>query len=72
MGMNAHGLNKSLAYPKTPMSVKCAEMKSLLLTHFRPLNFEAAEAAHFHNLLRKPDANIRGSILQLHARAKKV
>lgn len=47
------------------MPLKQAEIKSLLLVHVRPANFEAAEAAHFNNLAREPDQDVQSFMIQL-------
>lgn len=48
----AHAFIRNFSYTKIPISLKYSKIKSLLLARVRPVNFEARERAHFHNLIR--------------------
>lgn len=52
------------------MSLKYAKVKSSLLAHVRTVNLEAAERVYFHNLTRKPDQDIRSSLMRLQTQTK--
>ncbi|VDP89104.1 unnamed protein product, partial [Echinostoma caproni] len=54
-GKNAYTLIKNLAYPSPPVSVPYDDLKSLLLQHVKPTNFEASERAKFHSVVRDPN-----------------
>lgn len=56
---------KNSAYPRTPMSLEYAEIKSFLLAYVRWVNFEAAKRTNFHSVTRKPDQDIQSFIFQL-------
>ncbi|VDP86422.1 unnamed protein product [Echinostoma caproni] len=60
---NAYTLIKNLAHPSPPVSVSYDDLKSLLLQHVMPTNFEASERADFHSMVRSPNQGIREFIL---------
>ena len=43
IGKDAYSLVKNLAFPATPVNLTYAKLKELLLKHFKPINFIAAE-----------------------------
>ncbi|VDP95284.1 unnamed protein product, partial [Echinostoma caproni] len=57
-GKNAYTLIKTLAYPSPPVSVPYDDLKSLLLQHVKPTNFEASERAKCHSMVRNPNQGI--------------
>ena len=58
VGKEAYALVKNLAFPDSPISLPYEKLKDILLTHIRPVNFEAAERAKFHVLIRREDQDI--------------
>uniref|UniRef100_A0A183A0T2 Retrotrans_gag domain-containing protein n=1 Tax=Echinostoma caproni TaxID=27848 RepID=A0A183A0T2_9TREM len=70
-GKNAYKLIKNLAYPSLPVSVPYDDLKSLLLQHVKPTNFEASERAKFHSMVRNPNQGIPEFILDLLTQAAK-
>ncbi|VDP90382.1 unnamed protein product [Echinostoma caproni] len=69
VGKEAYALMKNLAFPESLIQLKYEELKDLLLKHFQPVNFEAAERAKFHYLARDPNQSVRDFILQLQTQA---
>ncbi|VDP84649.1 unnamed protein product [Echinostoma caproni] len=70
-GNNGYTLIKNWAYPSPPVSVPHDDLKSLLLQHVKPTNFEASERAKFHSMVRNPNQGIREFILDLLTQAAK-
>lgn len=70
-GRKAYSLIKNLAYPAAPVTVEYEKLKSLLLQHVKPTNFEASERAKFHSMVRDPNTGIREFILELLTQAAK-
>ncbi|VDP89590.1 unnamed protein product [Echinostoma caproni] len=58
-GKEAYALIKNLTFPESPIQLKYEELEDLLLKHFQPVNFEAAEQAKFHCLARDPNQSVR-------------
>ncbi|VDP90265.1 unnamed protein product [Echinostoma caproni] len=48
IGKDAYSLLKNLALPDSLISLSYESLKTLLLKHLQPANFEAAERAKFH------------------------
>ncbi|VDP95104.1 unnamed protein product [Echinostoma caproni] len=69
VGKEAYALIKTLTFPESPIQLKYKELKDLLLKHFHPVNFEAAERVKFHCLARNPNQSVRDFILQLQTQA---
>ncbi|VDP92503.1 unnamed protein product [Echinostoma caproni] len=65
VGKEAYGLNKKWSFPESPIQLQYKELKDLLLKHFQPVNFEAAERAKFYRLARDSNQSVRDFTLQL-------
>ncbi|VDP87496.1 unnamed protein product [Echinostoma caproni] len=52
IGKNAHSLLTNLAFSDSPISLSYESLKTLLLKHLQPANFEGTERAKFHSLTR--------------------
>ncbi|VDP89736.1 unnamed protein product [Echinostoma caproni] len=68
-GKESYTLIKILAFPESPIQLKYEELNDLLLKHFQPANFEAAEPTKFHCLARDPNQSVRDLFLQLQTQA---
>ena len=53
IGKNTYALIKDLSFPVPPCERPFTELRDILLNHYKPANFEAAERAKFHCLVRK-------------------
>ncbi|VDP90940.1 unnamed protein product [Echinostoma caproni] len=69
IGKDAYSLLKKLAYPDAPISLTYESLKTLLLKHLQPANFEAFERAKFHSLTRGGSQPVPDFILQLQTQA---
>jgi hypothetical protein len=70
-GRELYALMKNLSFPKAPSACKFEELKSLLLKHVLPVNFQAAERAKFNSMIRSSNTSFREFILQLQSQAMK-
>ncbi|VDP94089.1 unnamed protein product [Echinostoma caproni] len=71
IGKDAYSLLKNLVFPDAPISLSCESVKSLLLKHLQPANFEAAERAKLHLLTCGGSQSVRYFILQLQTQASR-
>jgi hypothetical protein len=71
IGKEAYALLKSLCFPDAPATLEYTKLKEIILRHFKPVNFEAAERAKFHSLVRSPNQSVRNFILTLQCQASK-
>ncbi|VDP89250.1 unnamed protein product [Echinostoma caproni] len=65
IGKDAYSLLKNMAFPDSPISLSYESLKTLLLKHLQPANFETAERAKFHSLTRGECQPVCDFILQL-------
>jgi transposase InsO family protein len=71
IGKEAYALLKNLSFPDAPSKKTYDELKSILLAHVMPQNFEIAERAKFNVLQRQTNQSIREFILQLQTQASR-
>jgi len=71
LGKPAFALLKNLAFPVAPMTLTLDKVKNILLQHYKPINFVAAERAKFNTLMRSDDQTVRDFILELQTQAAK-
>ena len=70
-GRELYSLVKNLAFPDVPAELPFAKLKSLLLDHILPVDFQATERAKFNSMIRTANMPCREFILQLNKQASK-
>ncbi|KER24566.1 hypothetical protein T265_07798 [Opisthorchis viverrini] len=71
IGKDAYALVKNSSFPTAPIDCTFDVLKKLILSHFKPINFVAAERAKFNSLIRSESQSIRDFVLQLQTQAAK-
>ena len=71
IGKPAYALLKNLSFPDAPKTKTFEQLRSLLLDHVTPHNFEIAERAKFNTLQRQSNQSIRDFILELQTQASR-
>ncbi len=64
-------LVRILAHPIQPSEKSYNQLRTLLMDHVKPQNFEMTERARFHSAIRQPGQSIREYILALQTQAAK-
>ncbi|VDP82859.1 unnamed protein product [Echinostoma caproni] len=64
-GLELYSLVKNLAVPNVPAELPFEKLKSLLLDHILPVDFQATERAKFYSVIRAANMPCREFILQL-------
>ncbi len=71
VGDEALNLLKMLMYPKTLRDASIAEIQQTFLRFVRPAQFEIAEKARFHSLVRNPNETAREFMIRHQSQASK-
>ncbi|VDP93459.1 unnamed protein product [Echinostoma caproni] len=64
-GRELFSLVKNLSFPNVPAELPFEKLKSLLLDHILPVNFQATEWAKFNSVIRAANKPRREFVLQL-------
>uniref|UniRef100_A0A183BDB9 Uncharacterized protein n=1 Tax=Echinostoma caproni TaxID=27848 RepID=A0A183BDB9_9TREM len=70
-GGDLYSLLKNLAFPDPPAKLPYESLKSLLLNHLLPTEFQAHERAKFNSMIRTDLVSCREFILQLYKQASR-
>ncbi|VDP94811.1 unnamed protein product [Echinostoma caproni] len=70
-GTGSAGSWLDAAFPDSPISLSFESLKTLLLKHLQPANFEAAERAKFQSLTRGGSQPVYNFIVQLQTQASR-
>ncbi|VDP94146.1 unnamed protein product [Echinostoma caproni] len=68
-GRDLYSLLKNLAFPEAPVKLPYESLKSLLLNHLPPIEFQALKRAKFNSMIRADHMSCRDFILQLNRQA---
>ncbi len=69
VGKEAYDLIQTFTFPREPASVPHKELLDIILDHFKPANFVAADRDRFYSLKRQPDEKAQTFILRVQAQA---
>ena len=70
-GRDLYSLVKNLAFPDVPAQLPFDQLKSLLVDHILPVDFQATERAKFNSLVRAESMSCREFLLLLNKQASK-
>ncbi|VDP74052.1 unnamed protein product [Echinostoma caproni] len=70
-GRNLYSLLRNLAFPEAPAKLLYESLKSLLLNHLLPTEFQAHERAKFNSMIHADLVSCREFILQLNKQASR-
>ncbi|VDP22029.1 unnamed protein product [Echinostoma caproni] len=70
-GRGLYSLVKNLALPNVPAELLFEKLKSPLLDHILPVDFQATERVNFNSIIRAADMPCHEFILQLNKLASK-
>ncbi|VDP93075.1 unnamed protein product [Echinostoma caproni] len=70
-GRGLYSVVKNLALPNVSVELPFEKLKSLLLDHILPVDFQATERAKFNSMIRAANMPCRKFILQLNKQASK-
>ena len=71
VGKEGYSLLKDLMFPSKVANEGCEDLHKVLVTHLKPVNFEALERAKFHTIIREPNENLNHFLLRLQNQASK-
>ncbi|VDP69106.1 unnamed protein product [Echinostoma caproni] len=70
-GCDLYSLLKNLAFSEAPPKIPYESLKSLLLNHLLPTEFQAHEGVKFNSMIRADHISLRDFILQLNKQASR-